>query len=293
MRPNYSADVLTIFTIPKPFVGRIAETQENAITSWALLGSEVHIVLIGDEAGVAAAAASAGATHIDGVERNESGTPRIDDAFARVAQLAKHPIWCFVNADIVLLDDFIAAVRASLATSPHFLMVGQNRDLALIAQPDLSTRAAREEFRLRAVEGGVFRGAAALDFFVFPASHFHPMPPFLVGRAGFDNWMIWRARQLGPVIDATEAVVAIHQSHDYGHLAGGKNEAYYGEEAARNVALAGGRRHMYTLHDASHKMRADGSIVRNYGATLRIRETARRSRAKLGLIARSRSRGRG
>ena len=174
--------MLTLFSIPKPFAGRIAEIQETAIASWAQLDPEVQIVLVGDEAGVADAAAAAGATHIDGIERNEHGTPRVDGAFARVAEIAEHPLCCFVNADVVLLDDFIPAVRASAATSPRFLMVGQNRDLALVDQLDLSTREAREQLRLRAVGEGVSRGAAALDFFVFPAALFDPMPPFLVGR---------------------------------------------------------------------------------------------------------------
>ncbi len=89
----------------------------------------------------------------------------------------------------------------------------------------------------RALREGRLRGPAAIDWFVFPSGLFDPLPPFLVGRAGFDNWMIWKARQLGPVIDATDAVVAIHQPHDYTHLEGGKDEAYYGEEAKYNVAL--------------------------------------------------------
>jgi hypothetical protein len=95
--------------------------------------------------------------------------------------------------------------------------------------------------------------------------------------------MIWKARQLGPVIDATDAVVAIHQPHDYTHLSGGKDQAYYGEEAKRNVALGGGKAHTYTLHDASHKMRADFSIHRNLGSILRARETMRKIGWKLGL----------
>ena len=282
--------MLTIFSIPKPFVGRIAEIQETAIASWAQLAPEVQVVLVGDEAGVAEAATTAGAVHIGEIERSEHGTPRVDGAFARVAGVAEHPLCCFVNADIVLLDDFIPAVRASAATSPRFLLVGQNRDLPSVDPGDLATPDGRARLRRRAVQEGVLRGPAALDFFVFPAALFDPMPPFLVGRACFDNWLLWRGRRQGPVIDATEAVVAIHQSHDYAHLPGGKAEAYYGAEAVHNLCLAGGKRHLYTLNDASHRMRADGTIRRNLGSILRTRETLRRSRAKLGLWTASRRR---
>ena len=273
--------MLTLFSIPKPFAGRTAEVQLNALRSWVALGVEVQVVLLGDDAGIAEAAANASVDHVPTLLCNEQGVPRLDSSFARVNGVARYPIRCFVNADIVLLDDFLPAVRraAAAAIDGQFLMVGSTVDLEGITPLD---SAASARLRTRATAEGVARGAAAIDYFVFPAGLFDPMPHFTVGRAGFDNWMIWQARQRGPVIDATEAVVAIHQSHDYAHLEGGKAEAYAGEEAARNIDLAGGRGRMYTLHDASHRMRADGSIVRNYGSILRSRETARKIAWKLG-----------
>jgi hypothetical protein len=161
----------------------------------------------------------------------------------------------------------------------QFLLVGQSRDLA-VGDEEL---AAPDALRRRALSAGTARGPTAIDWFVFPAGLFDPMPPFAIGRAAFDNWMIWRARQAGPVIDATAAVVAIHQPHAYGHLGGGKDEAYYGEEAEENRRLAGGRKRIYTLHDASHRLEQDLSWHRNPGSILRVRETARKTAWKLGL----------
>jgi hypothetical protein len=126
------------------------------------------------------------------------------------------------------------------------------------------------------------RGAAALDWFVFPADLYADVPPFAIGRACFDNWLVWRARQDGIVVDASADVVAAHQRHDYGHVAGGKSEAYYGAEAARNLELAGGKSHLYTLHDASHVLRS-GKLYRNPGAPLRWRENVRKAAWKLGV----------
>jgi hypothetical protein len=83
------------------------------------------------------------------------------------------------------------------------------------------------------------------------------------------------------VVDATHDVRAIHQPHGYEHVDGGMDEAYYGEEAARNLELAGGKSRLYTLHDASHVLR-DGKLRRNLGAPLRWRETARKLAWKLG-----------
>ena len=272
--------MLTVFSIPKAFVGLTALIQRNAISSWRALGDDVQVVLVGGDEGVAEAAADLGADHVASVARSEQGTPRLDDAFTEVEGCAAHPLRCFVNADIVLLDDFLPAVVQ--VQQERFLMVGETRDLAVTDELDLTDAAAPAELRRRALQQGRSRGPTAIDYFVFPAGLFDPMPPFVVGRARFDNWLVWRARQLGPVIDATPAVVAVHQSHDYGHLAGGLEEAHYGSEAVRNERLAGGSRRIYTIHDASHVLRADGRVTRKLGSVLRARERARKAAWKLG-----------
>ena len=271
--------MLTLFTIPKPFVGRIGEIQSNAVRSWAALGAGVQVVLLGDEDGTAASATSLGVEHVPIVLRNEHGTPRLDSAFAQADAVARHRLRCFVNADIVLLDDFLPAVRRAEAVADRFLMVGQTADLDGVTAAEVADPA---RLRLRAAAEGVERGAAAIDYFVFPAGLFGELPPFLVGRACFDNWLVWRARQTAPVVDASASVLAIHQAHDYAHVPGGKNEAYYGEEAAWNRGLAGGRDRLFTIHDASHRLLADGGTRRNYGSILRSRETVRKIAWKLG-----------
>lgn len=268
--------MLTIFSIPKPFEGETERRQCRAIASWLALTARV--ILLGDEAGVSQTATRLDLEHVATLALNEHGTPFLDSAFMQLDQRVSSGIRCFVNADVVLTNDVLSAIEA-LHAVPTYLLVGQTRDLEL-TDSDLADPAG---LRRRALKQGHLRGAAAIDWFVFPSHQFQQLPPFLVGRAAFDNWMIWKARQSGPVIDATDAVVAVHQPHDYSHLAGGKDEAYYGEEAKENLRLAGGKGRMYTLHDASHKMRADFSIHRNIGAVLRMRENVRKVGWKLGI----------
>ena len=222
--------MLTLFSIPKPFVGRIAGIQMNALTSWLALEASVQVVLVGDEAGVAAAAKSGGAEHIPAVLRSAEGTPRLDSAFANVDAVARHPLRCFVNADIVILDDMLPAVELVRAARERFLMIGRTIDLPDVSRAEVGDSAG---LRARALAQGVPRGATAIDYFVFTPGLFGVLPPFLVGRAGFDNWLVWRARQEAPVIDASARVCAVHQSHDYGHLDGGKIEAYSGAGSRR------------------------------------------------------------
>jgi hypothetical protein len=267
--------VLTLFTVPKPFAGPIAEIQRRALAAWTALGPDVQVLLLGDEDGTAEAAREAGADHVAELARTDRGTPRLDAAFAAADRAARHPLRCFVNADVILFDDLLRAAQLVSAEHERFLIVGQTLDLDLAA-------GAASPARPEALAHGRRRGAAALDYFVFPAALYADVPPFAIGRACFDNWLVWRARQDAVVVDATADVVAVHQRHDYGHVAGGKAEAYYGDEAARNLELAGGKSRLYTLHDAGHVLR-DGRLRRNPGAPLRWRESVRKAGWKLGV----------
>src|ERR1700688_4352288 len=74
---------LSIFAIPKPFRGHIDIIQRNAINSWTRLEPRPEILLLGEEAGTAAAARDLGVRHEPGGVRNELGTPLLDDFFAR------------------------------------------------------------------------------------------------------------------------------------------------------------------------------------------------------------------
>jgi hypothetical protein len=272
--------VLTLFSIPKAFAGHLGEIQRNALRSWCAL-PEVQVVLVGDEDGVSDAAREAGVEHVGGVLTNEHGTPRLDDAFARVEDIAQQPLRCFVNGDIVLLDDFLPAVRTVAAAVDPFLIVGETIDVAVTEALALEQPDVREALAARTRAGGRSRGATAIDYFVFTPGLFDPVPAFVVGRARFDNWLVWRGRSRGAVVDATQAVLAIHQRHDYGHVAGGQDEAHFGVEAANNLALAEGKRRLYTIYDASHKLGRDRCLRRNLGATLRLRESARKASWKL------------
>jgi hypothetical protein len=270
------ARVLTIFTVPKPFRGHVGDIQRNAVESWRALRPDVQIILVGDEEGVEDAARAAGVEHAAGLAQNNRGTPRLDSAFECTARLARWRIWCLVNADIVLLDDFPRAVERVASAFSDFLIVGESRDLDVEGGAQLSDEAARSQLSTRGVERGRLRGYAALDYFVFPKGLLDPLPPFLIGRACFDNWLVWRARERGrPVVDVTRSIVAVHQTHDYSHVPGGLEESYYGEEARYNEQLAGGRQHIYSLHDATHRLYRYGPPVRYWGSILRTREKAR------------------
>src|SRR5262245_61896078 len=121
--------MLTIFAIPKPFHGHFSTIQRNAILSWTLLRPACEIILCGNDEGTAATAAEFGVRHMPAVAHNEYGTPLVNDLFDRAQQVATHELLCYVNADIILMQDFMWAVEQVASRKRRFLMMGQRWDV--------------------------------------------------------------------------------------------------------------------------------------------------------------------
>ncbi len=245
---------LTIFSAPKPFTHpHIAVIQRNAVRSWLALGEQVEVILLGDEPGLAEAAAELGVRHIREVERTPAGTPLVSSMFALARQHGSAPLLCCVNADILFLPEVVSAAQAVAARRQRFLIVGQRYDLAVTEPLDFGP-GWEDALRRRAAEQGRLHKATGSDYFIFPRECYTDMPRFAIGRAGWDNWMIYAGRsRLWPVIDATESIQIIHQDHDYAHLPGGQPH-YRHPETFENVRLAGGKRAIFELPDASHRL---------------------------------------
>jgi hypothetical protein len=96
-----------------------------------------------------------------------------------------------------------------------------------------------------------------IDYFVFSKGLVPNFPPFAIGRSWWDNWFLWKARNLKvPLIDASDVVLAVHQNHDYSHHPEGWRGVIQGEESKRNRNLA--RRGYCTIEDASYKLTERG-----------------------------------
>ena len=126
--------MVTIFSIPKAFEGHIGTIQRNAITSWTLLRPRPEIVLFGNEIGTAELVAELGLRHNEEVARNEFDTPLLNYIFAKAQADPRADVLCYVNADIILLQDFVDAVERTQDWAKRFLMVGQCWDTD-IAEP--------------------------------------------------------------------------------------------------------------------------------------------------------------
>ena len=230
--------------------------------------------------GLAGAARELNVKHIRDVARNPSGTPLISSMFQLARENSLSDLLCVINADMILMSDFIEAAmesrslllknRRQAVGLQNFVLLSQRWDMD-ITHPIEFTEGWENRLRSIVHRQGQLHRPAGSDFFLFPRSCYTDIPDFTIGRAGWDNWMIYKARQEGwPVIDCTPSLMIVHQNHDYSHLPGGKPH-YEHPETNENIRLAGGQANIrYTVLDATHQLAAGGKLVRPKMTSLRL-----------------------
>eukprot|EP00181_Compsopogon_caeruleus_P002258 CAMPEP_0184679358 /NCGR_PEP_ID=MMETSP0312-20130426/2192_1 /TAXON_ID=31354 /ORGANISM="Compsopogon coeruleus, Strain SAG 36.94" /LENGTH=426 /DNA_ID=CAMNT_0027128749 /DNA_START=77 /DNA_END=1357 /DNA_ORIENTATION=- len=138
----------------------------------------------------------------------------------------RNKVYVYINSDMVLFEEFVHAARygAALGEYKRFLVVGERlelfmTDLDAVDSSKSSSSPVKTvplpQLRDRSQKDGVWRGRWAVDYFVFGPETWERIPPFVIGRPRFDNWLVANAR--GVRLDATDSVVAMHQVHDYSH----------------------------------------------------------------------------
>jgi hypothetical protein len=243
--------MLTVFTIPKAFKGPSRTIQFNAIGSWLRLKPPCEVLLFGNEEGTAEAASQLRVRHIPEIECSDYGTPLVSCAFRLAQKLSTRDLFCYVNADVILVSDFVSSL--SRVEEKSFLVVGRRWDVDLGGSIDFSDPSWESKLLEHVHSNGVLHGPQGLDYFVFTRGLFENMPPFVVGRVGWDNWMVLHARlSRVSVFDATRAITAIHQNHDYSHLPEGEVTMRRGIEAQHNLELLGGRYRALDVRDATY-----------------------------------------
>lgn len=252
---------ITCFLVPKPFAGHAGLIQANTLRCLATSG--LPTLVLGDESGVAEAATACGLLHLPELPRNESGTPRVDGAFEVARRHAETSHLCYLNADILLPRNFQALLDGLLDQVPRALFTGRRWNLD-VDETLAFDEAGWETLEKRRSREGRCPGPAAMDYFVFPRDAFRTMPPFAIGRPGWDNWMVYQAKQEGrPVVDLSPMVAVLHQNHDFKHLPGGEAAYRNGAESLANRRMAGGYFHLLNLEDATH-VAAEGRVKRRW-----------------------------
>ncbi|HMP79871.1 MAG TPA: hypothetical protein PKD54_10495 [Pirellulaceae bacterium] len=219
--------------------------QRNAILSWKQLAPDVDVILMGDDPGVAEFAAEHQLIHVPNLRRSAQGTPLLSDAFSQVQQVTDAPVLVYCNCDVMLLRDLMLAVEL-IRTDRRFetfLAFGRREDLRLDCSIDLSNPQDVESLFQQRKQASRWSPIVCKEYFIYSRNLFQTIPDFCVGRGNWDNWMVAHARSQGiPVINVSQLVSAVHQSHDYHHLQTSRLGCYVTcPEARENQRLAGGR----------------------------------------------------
>lgn len=244
--------MLTFFTIPKPFEGKIAIIQKNAILSWKKLTPKPEIILFGNELGVEDFAKKFSLFCFPKIKKNSRGTPVLSFVFEKAQRIAKNNFLVYLNCDLILLSDFMLGFKilSSLSTSLFFL-TSQRIDLEINDEIQFE-KGWEEKLKKKIKKEGKLHGFSGIDWFLFPKKLEIKMLPFAVGRPGWDNWLLFNLKQRKiPIIDATPFLTIIHQNHPSKYQAKDL-------EARENIMLAGGLTQMLTLREADWVLTSKG-----------------------------------
>jgi len=240
--------MLTIFTIPKPFIEHINVIQRNALISWKQLKPECEIIILGDDEGVTETANELGMINIPLVNKNEYGTPLLNSAFELVQQKATNDILMYINTDIILFQDIIETIMNIDISS--YIISGRRWNLDIKKEINFECNDWFTNLNIKMRREAIQHNLSGKDYFIFPKGKVN-MLPFAVGRPGWDDWLLYHMRvQKIPIIDGTGSITVIHQNHDYSHSIFGKKTRVSGPEWEKNNSIIGSFSNIISLRDA-------------------------------------------
>ena len=217
-----------------------------------------EIILLGTDEGTAEAAEEFGVRHVPGIDYGDSNSPRLDSMHREVEREAQHPLLCIVNADIILMDDFMQAVERVSQRAKKFLMMGQRHNLdvdqAMEFGPDWTA-----ELRSQVAKTGSLGARTGEDYIVFPRGFFGEIPPLDVGHSYTDGWLLYEGRRRKlDLIDTSAVVMAIHQNYNYRQIQNSNQGLVNDPQTIRNELLSGGPSHMLIVKDRTHILTSKG-----------------------------------
>src|SRR5439155_22966809 len=101
--------------------------------------------------------------------------------FEKAQGLSSNDVFCYVNADIILMADFMAAIQRTMRQKRQFLMVGRRWDVE-ITEAMKFEKGWESSLRQRATTQGRLHEPTGIDYFAFSRGLWPTIPPFAVGR---------------------------------------------------------------------------------------------------------------
>jgi len=245
---------VSIFSIPKPWIGEIDVIQKNALRSWKELNCEIG--LMGNDKGTKEASEKFKVKHFPKINSNERGTPLFDSMMYTMNNHGDKVI-LYTNADIILSGDIEGISDVCHNKFPKFLAVGSRMNVEIKRELNFKTG------WLKRIKNGRIQSKRSRDYFMFPKNTFKEVPSFAIGRGRWDSWLVGEALLKNiPVIDLSNVITCMHQNHNFDHIPNGKKIkrgawGAKGPEFGENKSLIGKN------HPCNGRLRTTHEVVRN------------------------------
>ena len=227
--------MITLFTTPKPFQGPWITIQQNALLSYVRFHPDVEILVFDADGQCERFCSQYGIRCLPIPKTNEYGTPLVGPLFKKAMELAAHERIMYINADTILLKDFVSVLER--ISFDRFLLVGRSWGIEIDGPLDVGLP--EDEKWLRKLVEQVGNRRSGSDYFVFTPETWEAVPDFAIGRGVWDRWLLFDVFRRGvPLIDASGAAMVVHQNHDWSNHPDGPSWIWDGPEIKRNRALA-------------------------------------------------------
>ncbi len=208
--------MITLFSTPKDFKEEFSTIQKNAFSNWRSLSDKMEILIMGSSEGAEEAAKSIGAKFLGKIPTTSRNTPTIPGLFETAEKYSKNQMLCYLNSDILLPQNFLQVIKVLNRLEKNFLAIGHRWDLDVDKIIDFNNQSELREFWFFANQNSIQHACTGIDYFIFKKRTFKKLPQLVIGRIGWDNWLLWKARRMMiPVIDITYDLQVMHQNHSY------------------------------------------------------------------------------
>ena len=247
--------MITIFCTPKNFDGIFDVIQKNALRSWRKISPDIEIIIFGDSYGACEMAKEINGIYYPDVKCSESGVPLLSDLFLNANKLCSFDTLMFINSDIIIPQNILSALNYVRDSFPRFLSVGFRWDMDVTNKIDFENNDEVEFFWEKAEYESIKSSPAAIDYFIFTKNTIKNLPNFVIGRPGYDNWLLWHARRMQiPLIDLSNEIKVIHQNHHFNfHNLKKDPKVYLEKDGLHNKKIHGNK--VLNLLDANYKLR--------------------------------------
>ncbi|XP_069113653.1 uncharacterized protein [Argopecten irradians] len=216
--------LLTLFT-SWPTKAEKYTCHNNTLRNWAQLKPHIQPVLFTQETLLAEEATEKGWAVLP-VRKAGRGVPILKYMYKDAMERYNSTFYAFSNGDILYSQSLIETLQTVLKSS----QIPKGKPMMIIGRrtnvPDVTSAEAVSGDKVQKtakVRGKIFT-VWAEDYFITSANYpWKDIPEVVIGRRAYDNWLVSNARKQKHVtIDATDTLVALHQTTKAGNQEGFK-----------------------------------------------------------------------